>query len=66
MSKSFHNREMSKEQIAHDIALSVVRTSTEGYQRGNDYQISDQDIARYAFSVYDDCFHLIRQLIEEK
>lgn len=65
MPKSLKNRTMSAEQVAHDLALNVVRTSTVAYQQGNDFQVSDQDVARYAFSVYDDCFPLLLELIEK-
>jgi hypothetical protein len=66
MSKSLKGRKMSSEEIAHDLALNVVRTGIVGYQQGNDYQISDTDIARYAFSVYDDCYPLLLELIEKE
>ncbi len=56
MNKSFEQREMSIETIAHDLTIEVVRTSIEGFQRGNDYQVSDVDIANFAFSIYEECF----------
>lgn len=59
MYKSFEHREMSVEKIAHDLTIEVVRTSIEGFQRGNDYQVSDVDIANFAFSIYDECFPII-------
>ncbi len=59
MSKSFEHREMTIEKIAHDLTIEVVRTSIEGYQRGNDYQVSDVDIANFACSIYEECFPVI-------
>ncbi len=66
MSKSFENRNMSQEQIIHDLTLTVVRTSIEGFQRGNDYQVSDIDIAQFAFNVYEECYPKICELALKK
>jgi hypothetical protein len=56
---------MSNEQIAHDLSIGVVRTSIEAYQQGNDYQVSDVDIARFACTIYDECYVVVSKLISE-
>ncbi|HBU12603.1 MAG TPA: hypothetical protein DEB31_07740 [Clostridiales bacterium] len=60
------NREMTTETISHDLTIEVVRTTVEGYQQGNDFQVSDVDIARFAVSIYNECFPIIRELIEKE
>jgi len=66
MSKAFENRSISKEQIVHDLTLEVVRTSIASYQQGNDFQVSDVDIARYATNIYDECYPIIMELTDKK
>ncbi len=65
MSKAFENREMTKEQMVHDLTLEVVRTGIASFQQGNDFQVSDVDIARYAVTIYDECYPRIMEFIDQ-
>lgn len=64
MSKFLKKTDLSPEQIAHDIVISVLRVGAEGYLEGNDYQITDLAIAKYAFGMYEDCYPAVLELVK--
>lgn len=64
MAKFLKKSDLSPEQIAHDIVISVLRTGTEGYLEGNSYQVTDQAIAKYAFGMYEDCYPMILEMVK--
>lgn len=64
MAKFLKSTDLSPEQIAHDIVISVLHSGTEGYMQGNAYQVSDQAIAKYAFGMYEDCYPMILEMVK--